>query len=300
MTQYINGNRHTRLITHIDRIKHKYRTHSSYEEPNITNEQFMDSLKQRLSAVTSRRRRYFNCTKRKDQNTQFTNNERQFYRTLTTDTTNTQNRQQTEDRPNPNPEQLHAYWSNIWSNTSEHNQTASWIQDDKSNLENITDMEFTAIPLEVFAKVINKAHNWKSPGTDHIHNYYYKKLTSLHPFIYNHINDFIKHPQNIPEFITQGLTYMLPKDSDYTNPAKYRPITCLQTIYKLTTGCIAEVIYKHTVQNNILAEEQKGCRKHSQGCKEQLTIDAIAMKHNCLSRRLSNTLAIIVAKDIGL
>ncbi|XP_050549514.1 uncharacterized protein LOC126910674 [Spodoptera frugiperda] len=280
MTQYINGNRNLNLITHIERIKHKYSKHSSYEEPNTTDQQFMDSLKQKLTAVTSRRRRYYDCTQRKNQNSQFTNSERQFYRTLATDTTNTQSRRQTSDNLSPDPEQFHTYWSNIWSHVSEHNHAAAWIRDDKQKLENLPDMLLDTIPLEVFVSVITKAHNWKAPGSDNIHNYFYKKFTYLHPSIYNHINNFIKNPQSIPEFITQGLTYMIPKDSDHMNPAKYRPITCLQTIYKLITGCISEIIYKHITQNNILSEEQKGCRKYSQGCKEQLIIDSVAMKHS--------------------
>lgn len=71
---------------------------------------------------------------------------------------------------------------------------------------------------------------------------------------------------------------MIPKDTDYQNPAKYRPITCLQTIYKILTACIAEIINQHVSENSILAEEQKGCLKNSQGCKEQLVIGSVAIK----------------------
>ena len=72
---------------------------------------------------------------------------------------------------------------------------------------------------------------------------------------------------------------MLPKDpNDLSNPAKYRPITCLQTIYKIMTSCITNVIYKYIETQKILTEEQKGCKKLSQGCKEQLTIDAVIHK----------------------
>lgn len=62
--------------------------------------------------------------------------------------------------------------------------------------------------------------------------------------------------------------------SDSANSAKYRPIACLQKIYNIITSCLSETIYEH----NTLAEEQKWCRQNSQGCKEQLTIDAVASK----------------------
>lgn len=41
---------------------------------------------------------------------------------------------------------------------------------------------------------------------------------------------------------------------------------------------ICKKIEKHLETNYIIAEEQKGCRKRSQGCKEQLTIDSVIMK----------------------
>ncbi|CAH1638363.1 unnamed protein product [Spodoptera littoralis] len=142
-------------------------------------------------------------------------------------TTDTQSRQQTSDNLSSNSGQFHTYWSNIWSNASEHNHAATWIRDDKQKLGNLPVMLFDAIPLEVFVSVITKAHNWKAAGTDKIHNYLYNKSTYLHPSIYNYINNFIKNPQSIPEFITQSLTYMIPKDSDHAGPAKYKPITYL-------------------------------------------------------------------------
>jgi hypothetical protein len=64
------------------------------------------------------------------------------------------------------------------------------------------------------------------------------------------------------------------KDTDTINPSKYRPITCLPMLYKILTACIAHQIYRHCENSNIIAEEQKGCRKVSQGCKEQLLIDS--------------------------
>lgn len=38
---------------------------------------------------------------------------------------------------------------------------------------------------------------------------------------------------------------------------------------------ITDTIYKHLLEHNILAKQQKGCRKCNQGCKVQLTIDSV-------------------------
>jgi hypothetical protein len=74
------------------------------------------------------------------------------------------------------------------------------------------------------------------------------------------------------------ITYLKPKDSDTKNPSKYRPITCLPTIYKIMTSCIKVIIYDHCQKLNILNEEQKGCVKECFGCKEQLIIDTVIME----------------------
>jgi hypothetical protein len=84
--------------------------------------------------------------------------------------------------------------------------------------------------------------------------------------------------RNSPDFLVQGITYLLPKGRDCKEPSKYRPITCLCTIYKIYTACIAEEIYKHLETNKLLAEEQKGCIKTSQGCKEQLIRDLVVLE----------------------
>jgi hypothetical protein len=54
--------------------------------------------------------------------------------------------------------------------------------------------------------------------------------------------------------------YLIPNDvNNINNPAKYRPISCLLTIYELLTSCITDEIYKHLDRNNLIVEEQKGC-----------------------------------------
>nr|CAI5860125.1 unnamed protein product [Callosobruchus analis] len=47
---------------------------------------------------------------------------------------------------------------------------------------------------------------------------------------------------------------------------------------KIITATICRRIEQHLTQNNILTEEQKGCRKKSKGCKEQLIIDSAIME----------------------
>ncbi len=58
----------------------------------------------------------------------------------------------------------------------------------------------------------------------------------------------------------------------------YRPIACLPLIWKLLTGICADKIYDHLRDNNLLPEEQKGCRRKSRGTKDQLLIDKAVVR----------------------
>ena len=64
------------------------------------------------------------------------------------------------------------------------------------------------------------------------------------------------------------------KDNSMGNtPDNYQPITCLALMWKLVTGKICSQLYEHLEREQLLPEEQKGCRKKSGGTKDQLIID---------------------------
>ena len=92
------------------------------------------------------------------------------------------------------------------------------------------------------------------------------------------INEVIETPSKLPESLIEGVTYLLPKDNDTENPEKYRPIACLPTIYKIITACIANKIAKYCDEHSILQEQQKGCKRKTLGCKEQLITDQVVIK----------------------
>ena len=93
----------------------------------------------------------------------------------------------------------------------------------------------------------------------------------------------------VPAWMVKGRTVMIQKD-----PAKgkavsnYRPIACLPLLWKLLTGIFADKIYDHLQVNDLLPDEQKGCRRNSRGTKDQLLIDrAVLRKARAKQRFLS-------------
>ena len=80
--------------------------------------------------------------------------------------------------------------------------------------------------------------------------------------------------------MTTGRTVLLLIDKSKRNEvSNYRPITCLPNTWKLITDIVADEIYNHLEENDLLPEEQKGCRRKSRGTMDQLLIDMAVMKN---------------------
>ena len=74
---------------------------------------------------------------------------------------------------------------------------------------------------------------------------------------------------------------LIQKDPTKDNAVgNYRPIACLNVLWKLLTGIITDKLYEHLDNQNLFPEEQKGCRQRSHGTKDQLLIDKAVIK-NC-------------------
>ena len=61
-------------------------------------------------------------------------------------------------------------------------------------------------------------------------------------------------------------------------------------MWKLLTGIISEDMYCFMENENLLPEEQKGCRRKSRGTKDQLLIDKTILK-DCRKRRTNLAMA---------
>ena len=84
----------------------------------------------------------------------------------------------------------------------------------------------------------------------------------MHERIVTQLNEILEGTKERPPWMTYGRTVLCRKDPVKGNSVEnFRPITCLPLMRKLVTGIILEDTYCFTENENLLPEEQKGCRR---------------------------------------
>ena len=206
------------------------------------------------------------------QNNLFRNNQSQLYKELGGDV---------KDRTNetPDAEGSRTFWKSIWSVAEEHRKDAGWLEEMRKKMEEeVVAMEKVKISMRDVKAGIRRMANWKAPGPDGVRGFWFKNLSSLHEVLTEALQECLQNGE-VPSWMVKGRTFLAQKD-----PAKgravsnYRPITCLPLMWKLLTSIFAEKIYDHLLANNLLPDEQKGCRKGSRGTKDQLLIDKAVLR----------------------
>ena len=220
------------------------------------------------------------CVARR-QNNLFKNNQSQLYGELGGGTRDGNN-------STPNADESREFWSRIWSVDKEHDAKASWLKDVRSEFDGVQRQDEVVVGLEDVKAGIRKMANWKAPGPDGVRGFWFKRFPSLHPSIAATLQGCLTRG-DVPAWMVKGRTVLIQKDSAKgTVASNYRPIACLPLMWKLLTGIFSDKVYDHLKDNNLLPDEQKGCRRKSRGTKDQLLIDKAVLrevkaKKRCLS-----------------
>ena len=172
----------------------------------------------------------------------------------------------------PNAKETGRFWTKIWQ-PKQHNEKAEWINHITRELEQLEEGPKTEIHIDLLKTTIKKVSNWKTPGYDGIHGFWFKKFTSIHDRLALEMNKCLQ-TAHVPEWMTKGRTTLIQKDLNKgTATNNYRPITCLQMMWKILTAQIREEIYHSLTSRGLFPDEQKGCCKGSRGIAELLYID---------------------------
>ena len=165
-------------------------------------------------------------------------------------------------------------------------------------LEGLEEGPKAEIHTELLKKTLKKISNWKTPGHDGIHGFWFKKFTSIHDRLALEMNRCLQDAQ-VPDWMTKGKTTLIQKDpSKGTIPNNYRPITCLPMMWKILTAQIREEIYYSLTSRRLFTDEQKGCLKGSRGTAELFYIDQHILNESKNRRKKSSYGVDRLQKDI--
>lgn len=116
-------------------------------------------------------------------------------------------------------------------------------------------------------EAIKKTQNWKAPGVEGLHNFWWNNFKAVHSKLTEFFNQAASDPKMIPDFFTQGITNMLYKSGDMKNPRNYRPITCSPTNDKILTSIFTMKLTKHIENVELLHGSKKDAQDMHSGVK---------------------------------
>ena len=224
----------------------------------------LEEINQKILAKEGWLKRYRQRVKQYRQNRIFQNNERKFYQQLGGSDMKTYQQ--------PDAKETERFWAKIWE-PKKHNENAKWINNITRELAGLEEGLKIEIHVDLLKTTLKRISNWKAPGHDGIHGFWFKKFTSIHDRLALEMNRCLQDA-HVPEWMTKGKTTLIQKDpSKGTAPNNYRPITCLPMMWKILTAQIREKIYYSLTSCGLFPGEQKGCRKRSRGIAELLFLD---------------------------
>lgn len=144
-----------------------------HEEDISTIDEVLDTLKQKLTGLSKTVKCYMDSNKRQCEKKIFHEQTGKFYRPMQTDINNTLIRI-------PTQQDIQQYWSDTWSNEVTHNQTVSWIAEEKIRSLHNENMQYTYITRQQPTLVKHKLYKWKASSKDQIQNYWPQKFTYTH------------------------------------------------------------------------------------------------------------------------
>ena len=227
----------------------------------------VETLKQRITCLAARVRRYQTRLLRFWQNKTFRRNQKLFYRNLGTDS-------KFDSTGAPDQSELVAFWRSIFERDSSANLNSSWLSQlrDKFAQEITSNDIVPAINSDLLTAAIRRLKNWASPGPDGIQGFWWKRLSSVHDFLCDYFHNFLMGDVDLPVWFPVGRTLLIPKSNDLSSPQNYRPITCLNIIYKLWTGCLTSLVSQHCEHHKLIHPAQKGCSRGQYGCIDHLLL----------------------------
>ena len=143
---------------------------------------------------------------------------------------------------------------------------------------------------ELWQEVVRKLKPLKASGPDGIQGFWWKTFSIANSALYKPVPHHLTSGNPLPHgWIANARTILLHKSGPKSDPFNFRPITCLNTCYKLLRGFISTFIGQYVSERNMVAIEQRALQKNIWGCTHAPTVDQtlIADAHDQKQRPIS-------------
>jgi hypothetical protein len=133
------------------------------------------------------------------------------------------------------------FWKGIWKEDNNYDERSMESALENSGLQRIKGTAHNKpIKHKEIYYAVQSTSPWKAPGPDGVHGYLVKKLQgTLISILARLYNELWNGKEKPPTWFTAGRTILFHKNDDAVeNPANYRPITMLNTLYKVYTSVL--------------------------------------------------------------
>ena len=146
----------------------------------------LEEINQKVLAKEGRLKRYRQRITHYRQNRTFQNNERKFYQQL--------GGSDTKAYQQPGIKETERFWTKIWQ-PKKHNENAEWINNITRELDRLEEGPEMEIHVDLLRTTLKRISNWKAPGHDGIHGFWFKKFISIHDRLTQEMNRCLQDAQ---------------------------------------------------------------------------------------------------------
>ena len=156
-----------------------------------------------------------------------------------------------------------------WSTKVQHKQDAEWINKAKENMPS-KKQNTVKITKDDVKRKLKSMLDWKGSGPDKIQGFWLKSFKAVHEVLVAVLNECIEEG-DVPGWLVEVRTVLMLKDSKKgTEMGNYRPLACLNMIWKFLTGIIIDEKYDHSQKNNYYQKNKKEVEESTKGRKINL------------------------------
>ena len=120
----------------------------------------------------------------------------------------------------PAIDDIERFWDIIWREEKDSNEKAEWIKKVQNDSANRQEQQCSDISAKELQTALKMSHKQKSAGINQVSNCCLNSLCKGHYILASLLSGTIKNLEGSSAWLSEGITYLLPKSNDTVNPKK--------------------------------------------------------------------------------